>query len=331
VAIVATVESSVRRYFCGNSACSGRGDRARSRGGSRLLLWARSGFEVEDVISSGEAGLNSERGPSFPRLGEARPITGEVAMGVLDAQVAIVTGAGQGIGRGIALAVSKEGAKVVVLGRTLSKCEAVVEEVTARGGVAVAEECNVERRDQVEASVRRCVERWGRIDLLVNNAQSSTTYQPIRQMIESDVDTMWQSGPMGSLRFMQSCFEHLQASQGCVVNLGSGMSIAPPVGSAGYAMTKEAIRVLSRVGAIEWGEFGIRVNAICPMAMSPMIETAEQASPGTAERLAAQIPLKRLGDAEADVGRAVVYLASDAGRYITGTTLMVDGGYRYLR
>jgi NAD(P)-dependent dehydrogenase (short-subunit alcohol dehydrogenase family) len=250
-------------------------------------------------------------------------------MGVLEGQVAVVTGAGQGIGRGIALALSSEGAKVMVLGRTLSKCKAVVEEITARGGTAVPEECNVEIRDQVDASVQRCGELWGRIDLLVNNAQT-TSYQSVRDTTEEEANTMWQSGPMGALRFMQSCFTYLRESHGCVVNIGSGMSVQPPVRSAGYAMAKGAMGILSRVGALEWGELGIRVNTICPMAMSPLIEAAERNTPGTASRLAAQIPLGRIGDAEADVGRAVVYLASDAGCYVTGTTLMVDGGYRYL-
>ena len=117
-------------------------------------------------------------------------------MGVLDGQVAIVTGGGQGIGRGIALALSSEGATVMVLGRTLSKCEAVVEEITARGGTAEAGACDVVHRDQVEASVQRCAEEWGRIDVVVNNAQT-TSYQSLRELTEVDAEAMWQSGPMG--------------------------------------------------------------------------------------------------------------------------------------
>jgi NAD(P)-dependent dehydrogenase (short-subunit alcohol dehydrogenase family) len=252
-------------------------------------------------------------------------------MGALDGQVAIVTGGGQGIGRGVALAVAGEGARVMVLGRPLSKCEAVAAEIDQRGGQAMAERCDIEHRPQIEASVQRIIERWGRIDLLVNNAQTKV-YQSIRRITDDDMETMWQSGPMASLRFMQACFPHLRASQGCVVNMGSGSSIMPLGAMSGYAMTKEAVRVLSRVGALEWGKFGVRVNSICPLAWTPGFEEFSDAEPGALEAdVTPHIPLGRLGDPEADVGRAVVYLASQDGRYITGTTLMVDGGYNYLR
>jgi NAD(P)-dependent dehydrogenase (short-subunit alcohol dehydrogenase family) len=120
-------------------------------------------------------------------------------MGVLDGQVAIVTGAGQGVGRGVALAVAAEGAKVLTLRRTLAKCEAVVTEIEHRGGEAVADRCDIEHRDQVEASVNRTVDRWGRIDLLVNNAQTKI-YQSLRRMTEADMETMWQSAPMSPAR-----------------------------------------------------------------------------------------------------------------------------------
>jgi NAD(P)-dependent dehydrogenase (short-subunit alcohol dehydrogenase family) len=252
-------------------------------------------------------------------------------VGVLADQVAIVTGAGQGVGRGIALAVAAEGAKVVVLGRTISKCEAVVAEIEERSGDAVAEQCDIEHRDQVEVSVQRTVDRWGRIDLLVNNAQTKV-YRSLRRMTEADLETMWQSGPMASFRFMQACFPHLRETKGCIINMGSGSSILPHGAMSGYAMTKEAVRVLARVGGVEWGRFGIRVNSICPLAVTPGLNEFAEAAPGAVEEsVTPSIPLGRWGDPETDIGRAVVFLAGKDGSYITGTTLMVDGGFNYLR
>jgi NAD(P)-dependent dehydrogenase (short-subunit alcohol dehydrogenase family) len=252
-------------------------------------------------------------------------------VGTLEGQVAIVTGAGQGVGRGVALALGTEGARVVVLGRTLAKCEAVVGELVERGAEAIAVQCDIEHRDEVEASVVTTIERWDRIDVLVNNAQTKV-YQSIRRLSEADMETMWQSGPMGTFRFMQACFPHLRATAGCVVNMGSGSSILPQAAMGGYAMTKEAVRVLTRAAAVEWGRFGIRVNAICPLADSPGFREFDDAAPGAVEQAVLPlVPLGRLGDAETDIGRAVVYLCGPDGRYVTGTTLMVDGGYNYLR
>lgn len=250
-------------------------------------------------------------------------------MGVLEGQVAIVTGAGQGVGRGVALAVAAEGAKVAVLGRTVSKCEAVVDEIAARGGEAVPVECDVEQRDQIEAAVAGTVDRWGRLDLLVNNAHSMA-YRSIRKLTDDDMATMWSSGPLASFRFMQAAFAHLRESQGCVINMGSGSSILPRPAMAGYAMTKEAVRTLARTAALEWGRFGIRVNSICPLAESPGLDRFGGAT-GATDEVTAAIPLGRWGDPETDIGRGVVYLACADGRYITGTTLMIDGGYNYLR
>jgi NAD(P)-dependent dehydrogenase (short-subunit alcohol dehydrogenase family) len=250
-------------------------------------------------------------------------------MGVLDGQVAIVTGAGQGVGRGIALAVAKEGARVVVLGRTLSKCEAVVAEILERGDEAIAVGCDIAHRDEIEAAVATTVAAYGRIDLLVNNAQTKV-YLSLRRMTDEDMETMWHTGPMASFRFMQACFDQLRATKGCVVNMGSGSGILPHGQMSGYAMTKEAVRTLARVGAVEWGRFGIRVNSICPMAATPGLDEFASDT-GALEAVTAAIPLGRWGDSETDIGRGVVYLASADGQYITGTTLMIDGGYNYLR
>jgi NAD(P)-dependent dehydrogenase (short-subunit alcohol dehydrogenase family) len=251
-------------------------------------------------------------------------------MNRLEDRVAIVTGAGQGVGRGIALALAVEGASVVAVGRTLSKCESVADEIRARGGVATAVRCNVELRSDVDAAVSVAVAAFGRIDILVNNAQS-LVYKSVRKIDEDDMNSMWQSGPMGSLRLMQACFDQLRAHTGCVINIGSGSSIMPQPAMSGYAMAKEAIRVLTRVAAVEWGKFGIRVNSICPLAVTPGWEFFLGETPGSERMILPTIPLGRMGDAEMDIGRAAVYLASDDASYVTGTTLMVDGGFNYLR
>jgi len=248
---------------------------------------------------------------------------------VLKDRVAIVTGAGQGVGRGIAMALAAEGARVAVTGRTVSKCESVVKEIEARGGEAIAIRCDVQSRDDVDATVTATVLHWGRIDILVNNAQI-LFYKTVRNLTEEDLDSMWQSGPVATLRFQQAAFPHLRETKGVIVNMGSGSSILPQPMFGGYAMAKEAIRVLTRVTAVEWGKFGIRVNAVCPLAVTSAWHEFSDAT-GAENQVLSQIPLGRMGDSEADIGRGVVYLCGTDGSYITGTTLMVDGGFNYLR
>ena len=114
------------------------------------------------------------------------------------AQVAIVTGAGQGVGRGIALALAKDGARVALLGRTVSKCETVAAEIAAAAARRLPLACDVEHRDQIDASVARVVDQWGRIDVLVNNAQAMT-YLSIRKLTDDDMESMWRSGPLAVL------------------------------------------------------------------------------------------------------------------------------------
>jgi len=249
---------------------------------------------------------------------------------VLKDRVAIVTGAGQGVGRGVALALAGEGAKVAVTGRTVSKCESVVAEIIERGGEAIAIRCDVESRVDVDDTVAATVEKWGRLDILVNNAQT-LIYKTVRNFTEEDLESMWQSGPVATLRFQQAAFPHLRANKGVIVNMGSGSSIMPHPLMSGYAMAKEAIRVLTRVTAMEWAKFGIRVNSICPLAETPGWDLFTSTAPGAEEEVLSTIPLGRMGLPEADIGRGVVYLCGADGNYVTGTTLMIDGGFNYLR
>ena len=147
-------------------------------------------------------------------------------MARLDGKVAIVTGAGQGVGRGIALALAAKGAAVVVTGRTLAKCEAVADEITGRGRHARAVGCDVESRAEVDTMIASALATFGHLDIVVNNAQS-LVYKSVRKITEDDMNSMWQSGPMGTLRVMQAAYDALRASRGCVINLGSGSSILP--------------------------------------------------------------------------------------------------------
>jgi meso-butanediol dehydrogenase/(S,S)-butanediol dehydrogenase/diacetyl reductase len=252
-------------------------------------------------------------------------------VGRLDDKVVIVTGAGQGIGAGIALAAAAEGASLVVAGRTLDKVERTAAQVTERGVEALAVKCDVRRRDEVDACVAAALERFGRIDGLVNNAQM-VALGPVLEITEKDARRTWESGFLGSLWFMQAAYPALAKSQGSVVNLGTGSALRNDLPGFGlYAGTKEMIRSMSRAAALEWGKDGIRVNSMIPNGQSPGMQMWSEFAPKEYEEFVSSIPLGRVGRLEEDVGRAVAFLLSEDAAYVTGTTLMVDGGQTYLR
>jgi NAD(P)-dependent dehydrogenase (short-subunit alcohol dehydrogenase family) len=249
----------------------------------------------------------------------------EERMSLLAGKVAIVTGAGQGVGRGIALALAAEGAAVIVAGRTLEKCVRTADEITAVGGKARALACNVASRTEVAALVTATVEAFGGVDILVNNAHQSRPLVSFEQITDKDMELSLQ-GFHGTFYFMQACFPHLKERRGSVINLGSVAGIRGDAGFAAYAAAKESIRALTRVAAREWGPQGIRVNVICPFSDSPGVDYMIRKNPAFIDTLTADTALKRLGSSRQDVGRTVVFLASEAGSYITGQTINVDGG-----
>jgi 2-hydroxycyclohexanecarboxyl-CoA dehydrogenase len=246
--------------------------------------------------------------------------------GRLDGRVALVTGGGQGIGRGAALALAKEGAAVALAGRTLSKCEAVAAEIADLGGRALPLSCDVGVREQVDTAIAATVSAFGGLDILVNNAQSSVQAK-LEDTTDEDVELAWRTGALATLYAMQAALPHLRASgRGSIVNFGSSTAIEGNVAFGAYAMAKEAIRGLSRVASREWGRFGIRVNVIVPNALSPASEEFRDAHPDRFARMEARVPLGRVGDPETDIGRAVVALAADDLTYLSGQTLMLTGG-----
>ena len=250
--------------------------------------------------------------------------------GMLAGRRALVTGGGQGVGRGIALALAEEGASVVLLGRTEAKLRAVQEEITGSGGSAFVVVADVRLAADVERAVRETVEHLGGLDVLVNNAQIGALGS-VLSVDEADYVACWESGPLAAFRFMRACHPHLGPGS-VIVNLGSGTSVNPmPAGRGVYASAKAAIATLSRAAGVEWGPAGIRVLTVLPAATSPSAEAWAERNPSEYERSVQSIPLRRLGDPVADIGRAVALLCSPAAGFISATTIALDGGQAYLR
>ncbi|GAA4482192.1 SDR family oxidoreductase [Rhodococcus olei] len=248
-------------------------------------------------------------------------------MGTLDGKVALVTGAGQGIGRGISLALAKEGVAVAVAGRTESKLHKTVAEIEEIGGRAIPVRCDVSVAEDIEAAVATTVERLGGVDIMVNNANDSKP-GTLLDVDDADFERGFATGPLATLRFMRACHPHMVArGGGSIINLVTSAAVRWDASNYGvYGSIKEGIRVLTRAAAAEWGRDGIRVNNVAPHAMTPALQWWMDKNPEEAAAFVAGIPLGRVGDPEADIGRAVVFLCSEDARYLTGATVPLDGG-----
>lgn len=247
-------------------------------------------------------------------------------IGKLDGKVAIVTGAGQGIGEAIATAFAAEGAKVVLTGRTAEKIEAVAGRIRAAGGSAIAIQATAGNQDESWMVVQRAVSEWGRVDVLANNAHSFTDYLPLADpKMEENCKVDMQSAFFGSLQMMQACHPHMvNQGSGSIINFGSDFGLRCEPGFLAYAASKEAIRALTRTAAREWGKHGIRANTILPRALSPKaIWYLEET--GTRDAELAKVALGRFGVPE-DIAPTAVFLASDESAFVTGQTIGVEGG-----
>jgi NAD(P)-dependent dehydrogenase (short-subunit alcohol dehydrogenase family) len=250
-------------------------------------------------------------------------------MAKLNGKVALVTGAGQGVGQGIAFALAALGAAVAVTGRTLSKCENTCREIERRGGNALALECDVKNEKALADCVAQTVKQLGGLNILVNNAQE-VPLGDLHSVSDAAFTAGWESGPLATFRLMKLSYPHLKGD-GCIINLATTAAMRWDASNYGaYAAVKEAIRSLSRAAACEWGKDGIRTNVILPFAKSPGLASWIEAVPEEANAFLATVPLKRAGECEEDIGRFVAMLCTEDSRYINGQSIGVDGGQAYL-
>jgi NAD(P)-dependent dehydrogenase (short-subunit alcohol dehydrogenase family) len=248
---------------------------------------------------------------------------------MLNEKVAIVTGAGQGVGQGIAFALARHGARVAAMGRTRSKVDETCRLISERGGEAIAIEGDVKVHDDLRRSVDEVIGAFGGIQILVNNAQE-VPLGSLLQVPEELLEAGWQSGPLATLRMMKLCHPHLEGD-GCIINLASTAARRWDASNYGlYAAVKESIRAISRAAASEWGGDGIRTNVILPHAKSPGLLGWMEARPEEAAAFVATIPMGRVGECEADIGEFVAFLCSDAAAYVSGQSIAVDGGQAYM-
>jgi len=251
-------------------------------------------------------------------------------MAVLQGRVALVTGGGQGIGRGIALALTSAGARIVICGRTASTLKAVRAEIESRGGEAEDVVCDITRPEDLKRLMSRAIDRFGSINILVNNA-ALIPHGSLLEIDDALVQRAWETGPLASLHLMQLCHPYLKGD-GAIINVSSGAAIAANVPIRGiYAAVKAALDAISRAAANEWARDGIRVNIIMPVARTEAVDRFFTNEPERAQAALAAIPLGRIGDCEDDIGRVVVFLAGPDAKYVTGVTIPVDGGLVYVR
>lgn len=245
----------------------------------------------------------------------------------LEDRIAIVTGGGQGVGRGIARRFAREGATILLAQRNADQGENMASELHGEFGISCAFlKTDVTAREQVDAMVQAAVDRFGGVDILVNNAGGSFPKR-LENHTDADMAQGMDLNFWSAFWAMRAAFPHMKAKGwGRIINLGSLNGVNAHMFTAQYNISKEAVRALSRTAAVEWGPHGITCNVICPAVNSPAGEIYMAQNPEMMNAILRQIPRGRMGDPEADVGGVAAFLASDDAAHVNGTTQFVDGG-----
>ncbi len=261
-------------------------------------------------------------------------------MGFLTGKTAIITGAGfatlsdgrcGSIGYGIATAYAKEGANLVITGRNFSKLEKAKEELEKLHGIKVLPfsadiSAGSDNETIAKSVVEAAISEFGRIDVLINNAQASASGVMIQEHTTEQFDLALYSGLYATFYYMKACYPYLKETQGTIINFASGAGLFGNYGQCAYAAAKEGIRGLSRVAATEWARDGINTNVICPLAWTVQLENFEKAYPEAFKANVKMPPAGHFGDSESEIGRVCVQLASPDFKYMNGETLTLEGG-----
>ncbi|MCL5950171.1 MAG: glucose 1-dehydrogenase [Chloroflexi bacterium] len=236
----------------------------------------------------------------------------------------IVTGAGRGIGRALALGLAQAGANLVICARSRSELESLANQVEQMGRKALVAVTDIRQRDQVDGMVQAALAQYGCIDILVNNVGIALP-QPAEQITEEAWDEVVDTNLKGTFFVSQAVARAMiSRRRGVIINLASELAFVALPGYACYSATKAGIVMLTRALAAEWARYGIRVNAVAPAAVQTEANSVLATEDDRAQALA-RLPIGRFGSVQDMVG-AVIYLASDAASYVLGETIMVDGG-----
>ncbi len=248
-------------------------------------------------------------------------------MNRLKGHVTIITGGGKGIGFGLAEAFAEEGSDLVLTGRTESRLVEAKRRLEEKYGIEVLPiVADGADENAIRKVVAETVRKFGKINTLVNNAQVSKSGMPLVEHTKEDFDLAIYSGLYAAFFYMRECFPYLKETKGSVINFASGAGLFGKLGQASYAAAKEGIRGMSRVAAAEWGPDGVRVNVVCPLAMTESLEQWRENFPELYEKTIQGIPLGHFADPKGDIGRVCVFLASEDAEYVTGETITLQGG-----
>ena len=244
----------------------------------------------------------------------------------MSGQVAVITGSSRGIGRAIAERMAEHGARVVVSSRSMAACEPVVAAIRARGGQAIAAACNIGRKEELQALVDRTVAEWGRIDALVCNAAVNPHFGPMSTIPDDAWDRIMGSNVRSNLWLVNMVAPGMAARGGgsvIIVSSIAGLRGSPVIGA--YGVSKATDMQLVRNLAVEWGGRGIRANAIAPGLVRTDFAKALWEDPALLHKRTRDTPLGRIGEPD-EIAGAAVFLAAPAGRFMTGQTIVIDGG-----